>query len=81
MFLVDWTGGSGGGYRQAIQNARVAGREVAYFLQFLHNETSIQYDQMHLMGDSLGAQTAGFAGEIQPGIGRISGKESDWSRV
>ena len=25
------------------------------------------------MGDSLGAQAAGFAGETQPGIGRISG--------
>ena len=73
VFLVDWTGGSGGRYAPAIQNARVTGREVGYFIQFLHNHTAIPLSRVHLMGDSFGAQAAGFAGETQPGIGRISG--------
>ena len=57
-----------------MQNARVAGREIGYFLQFLHEQTSLQYSQVHLIGYSLGGHTAGYAGESTPGVGRISGK-------
>ena len=74
IFVVDWTGGSGVQYRQAVQNTRIVGHEVAYFIQFLHNETTIPYSRIHLMGTSLGAQVSGFVGEILEGIGRISGK-------
>ena len=74
VFLVDWTGGATGLYGQSVQNARVAGREIGYFLQFLHEQTSTQYSQLHLMGSSLGAHTAGYAGETTPGVGRITGK-------
>ncbi|XP_072016455.1 pancreatic triacylglycerol lipase-like [Amphiura filiformis] len=72
VFIIDWTGGSDAPYNQAIQNARITGREVAYFIQFLHNETDIPYSRFHLMGSSLGAHASGFVGENQPGIGRIS---------
>ena len=73
MFIVDWTGGSDAIYRKAIQNTRITGREVAYFIQFLHNETGIPYDRFHLMGSSLGAHACGYVGANQPGLGRISG--------
>ena len=74
VFIVDWTGGSDGPYRQAIQNGRVAGREIAKFIEFLHMQTDIPFYRFHLMGSSLGAHVCGFAGANQPGLGRISGK-------
>ena len=73
MFIVDWVGGSWAPYRQSVQNTRITGREVAYFIQFLHNKTGIPFERFHLMGSSLGAHVCGFAGENQPGLGRISG--------
>eukprot|EP00057_Strongylocentrotus_purpuratus_P001803 XP_001202114.2 PREDICTED: pancreatic lipase-related protein 3-like [Strongylocentrotus purpuratus] len=73
VVLVDWSDGAESlNYLKAVQNMRVVGREVAKFVQLLHEYTELPYDKFHLIGHSLGAHAAGFAGEMQPGLGRIS---------
>ncbi|KAJ8026293.1 Pancreatic lipase-related protein 2 [Holothuria leucospilota] len=51
------------GYRQASQNTRVVGRQVGELSHKLHVLTGASYTDMHLIGHSLGAHVAGFAGE------------------
>ena len=82
--MVDWKTGADIGfddiikfwtiYRQASQNTRVVAKQLHLLLEQLHDEVSLEYDKMHLIGHSLGAQTAGLASAyISDGIGRISG--------
>ncbi|XP_033628973.1 lipase member I-like [Asterias rubens] len=73
VVLVDWGSGARDLYGQAVQNIRVVGRVVAKFAQFLNTEAGTTFANMHLIGFSLGAHIAGYAGAYQPGIGRISG--------
>ena len=75
MVLVDWSDGADSlNYLKTVQNMRVVGREIAVFVGFLHDYTGLPFDKFHLIGHSLGAHAAGFAGQRQPGLGRISGK-------
>ena len=74
VILVDWGPGARKVYGQSVQNTRVVGREIGRFAQFLNAETGASYDRMHLVGHSLGAHIAGYAGAFQPGIGRITGE-------
>ncbi|XP_033111036.1 pancreatic triacylglycerol lipase-like [Anneissia japonica] len=77
IVAVDWTIGAGQLiYPRSCQNARVSGKEVALFLKFIHDITGASYSNMHLIGHSLGAHVAGYAGEAQPGIGRITGSDA-----
>ncbi|XP_022105423.1 pancreatic lipase-related protein 2-like [Acanthaster planci] len=73
IFLVDWAAGARNLYTQSVQNTRVVGRVIARFIQFLNTETGTSFDQVHLIGHSLGAHIAGYAGAYQPGIARITG--------
>ncbi|XP_038073630.1 pancreatic lipase-related protein 2-like [Patiria miniata] len=73
VFLVDWASGSRNLYTQSVQNTRVVGRVIAKFIQFLNTETGASFDQIHLIGHSLGAHISGYAGAYQPGIARITG--------
>ncbi|KAJ8026246.1 Pancreatic lipase-related protein 2 [Holothuria leucospilota] len=62
------------GYEIARQNARLVGRQIGLLSQKLQQLTGASYADMHLIGHSLGAQTAGFAGEFLSGqYGRITG--------
>ncbi|XP_068114030.1 pancreatic triacylglycerol lipase-like isoform X2 [Hyperolius riggenbachi] len=70
---VDWSGGSRTGYTQASNNIRVVGSEVAYFLQVLSNNFGYSPANVHLIGHSLGAHTAGEAGKRFRGVARITG--------
>ncbi|XP_069835810.1 pancreatic lipase-related protein 2-like [Dendropsophus ebraccatus] len=70
---VDWKGGSQTLYTQAANNIRVVGAEVAYFVNTLEKIYNYPPSNVHLIGHSLGAHTAGEAGKRQPGIGRITG--------
>ncbi|XP_072172535.1 inactive pancreatic lipase-related protein 1-like [Diadema setosum] len=73
VVLVDWSDGADSlNYLKAVQNMRVVGREVAMFIQLLQRYTGQPFDRFHLIGHSLGAHAAGFVGQSQPGLGRIS---------
>ncbi|XP_071953357.1 pancreatic triacylglycerol lipase-like [Antedon mediterranea] len=77
IIAVDWSIGAGNIiYQRSCQNARVAGKKTALFLKFLHDITGASYSNMHIIGHSLGAHVAGYAGEAQPGIGRITGSDA-----
>ncbi|XP_071986940.1 pancreatic triacylglycerol lipase-like isoform X4 [Engystomops pustulosus] len=70
---VDWSGGSRTLYSQASNNIRVVGAEVAYFIGVLQSNFGYAPGNVHVIGHSLGAHTAGEAGRRQRGIGRITG--------
>ncbi|XP_033111033.1 uncharacterized protein LOC117112092 [Anneissia japonica] len=73
VIVVDWGGGSRDIYYQSVQNIRVAGAEVGLFIQFLNKEASYSNSKIHIIGHSLGAHTAGYAGAMNSGIARITG--------
>uniref|UniRef100_H0V008 Triacylglycerol lipase n=1 Tax=Cavia porcellus TaxID=10141 RepID=H0V008_CAVPO len=71
---VDWKGGSKAQYSQASQNIRVVGAEVAYLVQVLSTSLNYAPENVHIIGHSLGAHTAGEAGKRLNGlVGRITG--------
>uniref|UniRef100_A0A8C5QJ46 Triacylglycerol lipase n=1 Tax=Leptobrachium leishanense TaxID=445787 RepID=A0A8C5QJ46_9ANUR len=70
---VDWSGGSRTQYTQAANNIRVVGAEIAYFLDILQTNFGYAPSNVHLIGHSLGAHTAGEAGTRKRGIARITG--------
>ncbi|KAJ8026247.1 Pancreatic triacylglycerol lipase [Holothuria leucospilota] len=62
------------GYEIARQNTRLVGRQIALLSQKLQQLTGASFTSMHLIGHSLGAHVAGFAGEHVSGqYGRITG--------
>uniref|UniRef100_A0A8B9I0W9 Triacylglycerol lipase n=1 Tax=Anser brachyrhynchus TaxID=132585 RepID=A0A8B9I0W9_9AVES len=70
---VDWQEGAKGTYVSAVNNIRVVGAEVAYFIKTLQNLFRYSPCEIHLIGHSLGAHTAGEAGRRLRGIRRITG--------
>ncbi|BET00389.1 Triacylglycerol lipase [Nesidiocoris tenuis] len=73
VIVVDWAGGSLPLYTQATANTRLVGLEIAYLINYLKDNHGLKPEQVHLIGHSLGAHTAGYAGERVPGLGRITG--------
>lgn len=50
------------------------GEYVAAFIEFLGAETQVSFDDIHILGHSLGAHVAGYIGNYVPKkIGRITG--------
>uniref|UniRef100_A0A663MV68 Triacylglycerol lipase n=1 Tax=Athene cunicularia TaxID=194338 RepID=A0A663MV68_ATHCN len=70
---VDWQQGANGTYVSAVNNIRVIGAEVAYFIKTLQKIFRYSLHKIHLIGHSLGAHTAGEAGRRIQGIRRITG--------
>jgi pancreatic triacylglycerol lipase len=70
---VDWSSGNGFPYTQATSNTRVVGGQVALFILRLKNQLGMSPGQFHILGHSLGAHTAGYAGQRVEGLGRITG--------
>ncbi|PSN31810.1 hypothetical protein C0J52_22637 [Blattella germanica] len=61
-------------YGTACENARYAGEYTAKLIDYLVEETGAKYENFHIIGHSLGAQLAGFAGgATKEKIGRITG--------
>ncbi|GFU32154.1 pancreatic triacylglycerol lipase [Nephila pilipes] len=73
IIIVDWTDYNGAPYEQAVANTRVIGAIVAKLIKLIMKETRISPRSVHMIGHSLGAHTAGYAGERISNIGRITG--------
>ncbi|XP_011149496.1 pancreatic triacylglycerol lipase isoform X1 [Harpegnathos saltator] len=74
VIVVDWAGGSLPLYTQATANTRLVGLELAHLIKHLQTNYGLEPNDVHLIGHSLGAHTAGYAGEKLGGnIGRITG--------
>ncbi|XP_059517525.1 pancreatic lipase-related protein 2-like isoform X1 [Myotis daubentonii] len=71
---VDWRRGARTGYNQAVHNIRVVGAEIAFLIEGLSTKMGYSLENVHLIGHSLGAHTAGEAGRRLGGcVGRITG--------
>lgn len=73
VIIVDWSRGSGLPYTQSTANTRVVGAELALLIQDLVKVANLTLSDTHIIGHSLGAHIAGYAGERVPGLGRITG--------
>lgn len=74
VISVDWEkGAESNDYNQAAANTRVVGAIIAQLIMSLFKTTGAQFTDMHLVGHSLGAHIAGYAGRKVKGIGRITG--------
>ncbi|XP_052776289.1 pancreatic triacylglycerol lipase-like [Mya arenaria] len=73
VVTVDWGSGSGFPYSQAAANTRVVGTELGTLISTLRSERGVRADKIHIIGHSLGAHIAGYAGNVSPGIARITG--------
>ncbi|CAN8003675.1 unnamed protein product, partial [Ixodes hexagonus] len=72
VFIVDWSGGNGPVYDGAVANSRIAGAEIALFIRKLQQAFGADASTMHIIGHSLGAHVAGYAGHNITRLGRIT---------
>ncbi|XP_041357545.1 pancreatic triacylglycerol lipase-like [Gigantopelta aegis] len=73
VIAVDWSHGAGLPYGQATANTRVVGAQTGQLINFLIANTNATADNFHLVGHSLGAHVAGYAGEKVNNMSRITG--------
>ncbi|XP_051928816.1 lipoprotein lipase isoform X2 [Hippocampus zosterae] len=74
VIVVDWLRTAQNHYVVAAQNTKAVGQEVARFIDWIEETTNIPLDNLHLIGYSLGAHVAGFAGSHATNkVGRITG--------
>ncbi|XP_027752683.1 endothelial lipase [Empidonax traillii] len=74
VVVVDWLSLAHQLYTDAVNNTRVVGKTIARLLDWLQENPLFQLENVHLIGYSLGAHVAGFAGNHVHGtIGRITG--------
>ncbi|XP_059619038.1 uncharacterized protein LOC132263340 isoform X2 [Phlebotomus argentipes] len=74
VICVDWEkGASLPNYVKASANTRLVGKQLAQLLAALEKHRGLQMSRVHVIGFSLGAHVAGFAGADLPGLSRITG--------
>ncbi|XP_028036396.1 uncharacterized protein LOC114247597 [Bombyx mandarina] len=74
VVCVDWEGGASmPNYLRAAANTRLVGKQLAMLLQGLAKHIDMRFEDVHLIGFSLGAHVAGFAGSELRNISRITG--------
>lgn len=73
VIVVDWEIGAALPYGQAAANTRVVGAQIAQLITFLHDTFGNDNHNVHIIGHSIGAHVAGYAGERTARLGRISG--------
>ncbi|XP_057367453.1 pancreatic lipase-related protein 2-like [Daphnia carinata] len=73
VICVHWGGGSSAFYFQAHANTRLVGLEIALLVNTTVEKLGVKIADVHLIGHSLGAHTAGYAGEQILNLGQITG--------
>ncbi|XP_072272561.1 endothelial lipase [Pyxicephalus adspersus] len=74
IIVVDWMFLAHQLYPDAVNNTKFVGRETAALMDWLQEKANLSLKNVHLIGYSLGAHVAGFAGNYVNGtIGRITG--------
>lgn len=79
VVIVNWIGGAGPPYTQAVANTRLVGAMTARLAYQLIEVGGINPAKMHCIGHSLGAHTCGYVGytlrqRYEYNLGRITGK-------
>ncbi|KAM6938227.1 lipoprotein lipase [Lycodopsis pacificus] len=74
VIVVDWLSSAQNHYVVAAQNTKEVGHEIARFIDWIEETTNMPLENIHLIGYSLGAHVAGFAGSHATNkVGRITG--------
>jgi pimeloyl-ACP methyl ester carboxylesterase len=73
VITVDWSKGNGFPYTQATANTQIVGAQLAKLIKNLCDQKRVQPGDFHIIGHSLGAHIAGYAGEKVIGLGQITG--------
>lgn len=76
--LAQWVSLAHNHYALAVRNTRLVGQEIAALLRWLEDSLQFSPNKVHLVGYSLGAHVAGFAGSYlgsKHKIGRITGMD------
>ncbi|PIK44729.1 putative pancreatic triacylglycerol lipase [Apostichopus japonicus] len=77
IIRVDWFPGAFELYHKATSNARLVGAEISLLMDNIKalypNTVAASALNYHIVGYSLGAHVAGYAGERQAGLARITG--------
>ncbi|RWS14266.1 Pancreatic triacylglycerol lipase-like protein [Dinothrombium tinctorium] len=71
IFLIEWRNITP--YGVAVSDTRVVGSEIANYINFLISHAKVRPESFHLIGHSLGAHIAAYAGQNVPNLGRITG--------
>lgn len=81
---MDWENGAAlPNYVRAAVNTRLVGKQVSLFVNWLNNNEGTRNEDFHLIGFSLGAHVAGFAGSELKNLSRITGLDpaGEWHLV
>uniref|UniRef100_A0A5F4W4B0 phospholipase A1 n=1 Tax=Callithrix jacchus TaxID=9483 RepID=A0A5F4W4B0_CALJA len=74
VVVVNWLPLAHQLYTDAVNNTRAVGRSIARMLDWLQEKDEFSLGNVHLIGYSLGAHVAGYAGNFVKGtVGRITG--------
>ncbi|KAG8182867.1 hypothetical protein JTE90_024610 [Oedothorax gibbosus] len=73
VIIVDWTKNNRLPYTVTVANSRLVGAQIANFIKHVHKTFGTSPESFHLIGHSLGAHVAGYAGERLHKLGRITG--------
>ncbi|XP_069885272.1 endothelial lipase [Dipodomys merriami] len=74
IVVVDWLPLAHQLYIDAVNNTKAVGHSVAKLLDWLQEKNGFSLGNVHLIGYSLGAHVAGYAGNFVKGtVGRITG--------
>ncbi|XP_045152147.1 endothelial lipase isoform X2 [Echinops telfairi] len=74
VVVVDWLPLAHQLYTDAVNHTRLVGHTIAKLLDWLQSKEEFSLGNVHLIGYSLGAHVAGYAGNLVKGtVGRITG--------
>ncbi|XP_039295518.1 LOW QUALITY PROTEIN: uncharacterized protein LOC111056619 [Nilaparvata lugens] len=74
VICVDWEkGATFPNYVRAAANTRLVGKQLSMLIAGLHEKLHLPLHKVHIIGFSLGAHVAGFAGAQLKNISRITG--------
>lgn len=81
VIVVNWKPGARGFYPQAAGNIRLVGVQIAVLIRFLITSSSGSSsfaDRFYIVGYSLGAHVAGYAGAYLKECGMTLGRITGW---